>query len=277
MPHRPALIYVYDGSFAGLMCCVFESYEQKEIPLDIQPPEGGPGGQQTLFAFNKRITTDQEKSDRVYQGIARNISPAAQELVRLGFFTCAEHKEMLILNFLRLGFKEGRKVMNMLADDRVNDLQKRVRQLTNESHKYTGFVRFSVYGQVLAAVIEPKNYVLPLMISHFCDRFRNENFLIYDKTHRVALIYQNYRAELVELDDFILPQPDGTEEEYRRLWKQFYDTIAIEGRYNPRCRMTHMPKRYWGEMTEFFPEEKLGQAKKDERAVLKQGFLQVSE
>ena len=46
--------------------------------------------------------------------------------------------------------------------------------------------------------------------------------------------------------------PAGPEElQYRQLWRAFYDTIAIEGRYNPKCRMTHMPKRYWAMMTEF--------------------------
>lgn len=49
--------------------------------------------------------------------------------------------------------------------------------------------------------------------------------------------------------------PPGQEElNYRRLWRRFYDTIAIEGRENPRCRMTHMPKRYWAMMTEFQAE-----------------------
>lgn len=45
--------------------------------------------------------------------------------------------------------------------------------------------------------------------------------------------------------------PDETEASYRILWKRFYDTVAIKERYNPRCRMTNMPKRYWGTMTEF--------------------------
>ena len=45
--------------------------------------------------------------------------------------------------------------------------------------------------------------------------------------------------------------PDETEAKYRLLWKRFYDTIAIRERENPRCRMTNMPKRYWGTMTEF--------------------------
>ena len=46
--------------------------------------------------------------------------------------------------------------------------------------------------------------------------------------------------------------PAGAEElAYRKLWRTFYDTIAIEGRRNPKCRMTNMPKRYWAMMTEF--------------------------
>ena len=37
----------------------------------------------------------------------------------------------------------------------------------------------------------------------------------------------------------------------------FYDTIEVPGRRNHKCRMTHMPKRYWKHMTEFeelYPE-----------------------
>ena len=37
MSDRSDLVYAYDGSFVGLMCCIFESYEQKEIPNIIRP------------------------------------------------------------------------------------------------------------------------------------------------------------------------------------------------------------------------------------------------
>jgi len=67
----------------------------------------------------------------------------------------------------------------------------------------------------------------------------------------MALIYRSREAALIVVDELTLPQVDGSEVEYRRLWKQFYNTIAIEGRTNPRCRMKLMPKRYWGQMTEF--------------------------
>lgn len=252
MPDGSDLVYAYDGSFEGLMCCVFESYESKEIPSVIQPSSI----QQGLFDTPKWIETDELKADRVFNSIPLKISSEALELVKLGFLTCAPKKELLIYHFLCLGFKHGSKVMSMLTDDTVCSLQKAVRHLTSESHKFKGFVRFSVYGGVLVAVIEPKNFVLPLISQHFCDRFRNESFMIYDKTHSMALVYWMQKAELIFVDGLTLPVADGSEVEYRRLWKQFYKTIAIEGRNNPKCRMTLMPKRYWGQMTEFQESDK---------------------
>ncbi len=52
-----------------------------------------------------------------------------------------------------------------------------------------------------------------------------------------------------------MPAASAEEERYRELWKGFYDTIAIKERHNPRCRMTMMPKRYRGHMTEFSENE----------------------
>lgn len=233
------------------MCCVFASYEQKEIPLDILPPNGQPG----LFDTVKYIETDSQKAQRVYESIPLRISLEAQELVKLGFLTCVPHKERLIFRFLRLGFKVGGKVMGMLTDDHVNALQKAVQNLTFESHRFKGFVRFSIYNEVLVAVIEPRNFVLPLLAAHFSDRYRNEIFMIFDKTHKVALIHQAGRVEIVDVDDLELPELEEKEAEYRRLWQQFYKTIAIENRFNPRCRMNFMPKRFWKHLTEFYPEQ----------------------
>ena len=30
-------VYLYDGTFEGFLCCVFESYMKKETPVDIVP------------------------------------------------------------------------------------------------------------------------------------------------------------------------------------------------------------------------------------------------
>lgn len=241
------LSYCYDGSFEGLLCCVFESYAQKEIPAAIYPPNET----QTLLFGVKNIRTDPERAQRVFTSIPQKIGQPALEFIERAFLTCLPQKELYILLFLRLGYHYGSRVMALLTNDAVNTLQKAVKHLNKEAELLLGFLRFSVYDQVLIAEIEPKNYVLPLLTRHFCARYREERFLIYDKTHGMGLIYQPYQAEVVPLDALELPEIDEQEEKFQQLWKLFYQTIEVPGRHNPKCRMSHMPKRYWKYMTEF--------------------------
>lgn len=47
-----------------------------------------------------------------------------------------------------------------------------------------------------------------------------------------------------------LPEPCSDERQYQKLWKQYFETIAIRERTNPRCQKTLMPVRYWKHLTE---------------------------
>jgi len=162
-----------------------------------------------------------------------------------------ENREIAILTFLRIGFKVGKAVTNMLANDAVSLIIKCEKTVSRESGYFLEFLRFSEYNGALVAIIEPKNFVLPMISGHFCDRFPNEQFLIYDKSHKVALIHQNGQKRLIPLEHLELPETEAREEKIRVLWKQFYNIIAIEGRINYKLRMGNMPKRYWTHMTEF--------------------------
>lgn len=246
MPWRTNLIYVYDATFDGFLSCVFESFSCRELPVHILPQEDC---EASLYPI-KWVDTDPEKARRVLDSIPRRISAQARQLVIDSFYTCLPDKERHILNFLRLGYQVGKTVTNRITDDRVMVLQKAVQHLGNEAHLFKGFLRFSVYGNVMVGVIEPKNFVLPMIAEHFCSRYQNEAFLIYDKTHRQALVHRPYEAVIVDLERLELPQEGAEEIRFQQLWKRFYDTVGIEGRYNPRCRMTHMPKRYWSNMLE---------------------------
>ena len=239
------LAYRYDGSFDGLLCCVFESYEKKEIPAQIIPP-----GVVTLYPV-REVATDCHKARRVLVSIPKQMGRQALEMVQKAFLTCLEDKERYILLFLRLGYQHGRAVNSMLADEVVNTLFKAVKHLTNESNRFIEFVRFSIINGVLVAQIEPKNFVLPMIAPHFCQRLPNERFFIHDQTHGMALVYEPGQWAIIPADRVELPDFDEEELAYQRLWKLFYETIAVEGRINPRLRMTHMPKRYWRNMTEF--------------------------
>jgi len=206
--------------------------------------------QATLFPV-KEIFTDHSNAQRVEDSIRESISGEALHLVRMCYFSCTESREVAILNFLRMGYKIGPKVTNMLADDTVGLIIKTARTVSRESMYYKEFLRFSDYNGSLVAIIEPKNFVLPMIVDHYCERFPSEQFLIYDEVHKHAIVYQNFEAHIIPLEHIELPKACEKEEKYRTLWKQFYNTIAIEGRINPKLRMGNMPKRYWKHLTEF--------------------------
>lgn len=250
MPWTSDVIYRYDGSFDGLLCCVFESFVKKEVPLDIVSEEEA---QWSLYP-EKWIESDPDNAARVYRSLDRRIHPEAGQFVKDCFLTCLSSKELLIYRWICLGYRLGGAVVNELTEDTVFALNKAVKHLRHEAHLLTGFVRFSDYDGTLVSVIEPKNTVLPLLIEHFCGRYPEERFLIYDKTHRMALVYRPYEAELLEVENFTPPEPDAREEEFRRLWRKFHETIGIEGRYSKKRQRNHLPMRYRGYMTEFQPE-----------------------
>ena len=184
-------------------------------------------------------------------GLRRKASDESYRLVELGYYSCHEQKELLLLDFTRLAMHYGRRALSMLADDTVNELTRAVQKLTNEAHQFKQFVRFSIGDNgAMSAVIEPKNFILPLIAPHFCDRYPCESFLIFDETHGAALVSTQGRYAIVPVDGYEQPKAGEEERRFRSLWKLFYDTIAIEGRYNPKCRMTHMQKRFWKHMTE---------------------------
>lgn len=244
------IIYRYDGSFEGFLCCVFESYVNKEIPAGFQSA----ANLQPTFFDVRWIETDPAHAQRILRSIQKR-SPYAEELVAKGFLTCADNKEQMLYRFIRALYDIGPTLMRRLSDDALHPLLKAVRHLDGEVHLLRGFVRFSDLNGVLVGEIQPKNRVLPLLRQHFCDRFYNESLILYDRTNKEALFYRDGKWCITPLEHFEIAHPDAQEAQFRRLWKRFYDTVSIAERYNPKTRRTHMPMRYWNTMTEFQGED----------------------
>lgn len=242
--------YVYDGSFQGLLCCVFRSYTQREIPASIQPDMTGQTGQMSLFA-SCFIESDRQQYERVLASVPKRIGANALTLIRNVYLSCLEEKEMHILRFLRFGYANGPRVLRMLSNDYIAPLLKAQSALRNEAHMFKEFCRFSDASGILISKIAPKNMVLPHLAEHFCSRLRNESFAIYDEVHDMVLLGDHGRAKIMWVEQFEMPDPSPEELVFRRLWKMYYNTIPIAARENRRCQMSHMPKRYWANMTEF--------------------------
>lgn len=246
MSHRGTVIYHYDGSIDGLFCCFYESYAADEMPLDIRADELS----QFMLYPVREIETDAEKASRIVQLLYDRFGKEMITVLRICFLCDVEGQEMAMLRFIRFCLERGKSALQMLGEEPVYAVHSMVKAVRNEAHLLKGFVRFEDYEQGLVAVIEPKHRVLPMLRGHFCARYANENFLIYDQTHHEALLYQPYRARIFSVEELMLPAKSAEEETYQALWRNYYDAVAVEGRENPKCRMTHMPKRFWAHMTE---------------------------
>ena len=244
------MVYYYDGTFEGFLCCIFDSYVYKEQLTAIYCDEDA---MLTLFA-SRNIQTVQEHAKRVLRKIVK-CSDYAAELLLKGYLTCLPDKELCLYRMIVKLLKEGPGFLWNFSDETAHPILTAVRHLNGETHLLKGFVRFSELGGVLGSEIEPKNRVLPLLRSHFCARYRDEKFFIYDRTHKEALFYSNGKAVIRPLGFFQMASPDETEATYRTLWKTFYDTIAIKERINPQLRQQLMPKKYWKNITELQPDK----------------------
>ncbi|MEG1942429.1 MAG: TIGR03915 family putative DNA repair protein [Angelakisella sp.] len=271
----PPMCYTYDGSFEGLLCCVYESYVAHQEITDIVPLWEA---QATLYA-TRNIETNAANAARVYASLAKKLGIQGRYLVTTAFLYGGEEKAADIYRFIAMGYKLGTAAAYMLGDERVSRVRKMSRAVLNEAHQFTGFVRFSQYSGAalppslaaeqhslmeaedrkigcylptgaLAAVIEPKHHILSLISSHFCSRYPEEQFIIFDRTHKQALVYRPRQVSLMTMEEFALPPAEDEEVLCRRLWKGYYDAVAIEARENPKCRMTHLPKRFWANLTE---------------------------
>jgi len=242
------LCYTYDGSFNGLLTTIHEIYYRRQKPQEIVP--AGSFNRQ-LFVRQEHIACDEDKAARVYDAIDSKISSRA-----LGNAYCAylsEHPRvgMWIYEYLRLGWKLGPGVDLRLAEERVHRVHKLAGKVKTEQHRLLGLVRFQLYqGDIYYAALEPDHNVLELLAPHFASRLSDQNWIIHDLRRDLAVVFN--RKEWVATG-FTLKQKlelEQDEQYYQRLWRQYYDSIAISTRKNPRLQKQCMPERYWKHLVE---------------------------
>lgn len=241
--------YCYDGSLYGFLTCVFDAYLYKEPPLAFRIEEEPP----TLWE-ERVVSTDSKKAQRVLKALSQKVAPRAQVLVQRGFLTAVSERELMLFRFIRFCLVNGPSALQAIADPNVAPLLRAVQHLEHEAHLYTGFVRFSQQDGVLVGEIEPQNQVLPLIRAHFCGRLNTECFVLHDRTHHQALFHRPGRWAILPIQDFQPSTPGPEELRFRALWRTFYETVAIEGRINPKLQRSHLPIHFRRMMTEFVPD-----------------------
>lgn len=247
-------IYLYDGTFEGLLTIVFDCYISKQIPTKIVPENNYIFN---IFDKTKTFSTNHEKSDRIFHGISKNISFDALYDAYYAYLCdnsahICKNKELEIVKFILDGFIIGSNITNMLSIDHVLHVMKLRKNMLGEAHRLKGLTRLQEIGQNLYyASIHPDNNVIENLGHFFIKRFPNQNLILHDKNREIVLLYNTKEYNIMPVSGHdINPVITENEKQFQSLWKTFFKTIAIKERTNPRCQMQFMPKKYWQDLIE---------------------------
>lgn len=251
------MYYLFDGTYLGFLCCVFESFEGKEFPIT---PLVHTDYQIALFAETRTIVTDNRKALRVQKGLQKRVGNVeAMDFYRA--FLSEDRKAWLASFFILHQIFNGRAdIRQHYGNDQVLYFSQILKKVSRERHRMKAFIRFSKSSDGLYfALVEPDFNVLPLISDFFRKRYADMPWLIYDMKRKYGLLSDmrqvgEVHLSLKEVQGAAAPSIaialDERDELFQHLWKQYYTSTNIEARKNMKLHLQHVPRRYWKYLVE---------------------------
>lgn len=246
------IFYYYDGSFEGLLTAIYEAYYRRESPT-IMPEQKNI--QLQLFSTNVKIETSEEKASKVYEAIHKKISYNVLKNVYHAYLSENEGISQHIFKYLKLAFKVGKKVDYHLTDENVLAVHNAAKSVQRERHLILGILRFKcLHEDLYYASYEPDHNITALLVSHFSKRLSNQCWIIHDVKRNIAAVYNKNNCIITDLPGEISGQSMVKTDEYETLFKEFFESICIKERINPKLQKRFLPKRYWKHLVEMSQE-----------------------
>ena len=262
------IIYVCEDSLTGIFSGIYEVWKRK-MTAEEAGLEVGDSFERRLFCEYIFCKAEERKALAVIRMIQKNLGADVYEKISYALLSADRRKAEMVFRAMLEAKKLSRKdrLMEHLGNEAVRTVFGMYRQVANEAHHYKGFVRFrELKNKTLFAKIEPKHAVLPCIAEHFADRFPQENWVIYDKTHEVFLIHEKGKRYYF-LQQYMCMKGDSgsaqniagvfSEEEmdYEALWKGFVQSISVAERENRALQNQNLPLRFRTNLVEFSKEE----------------------
>jgi len=256
--------YTFDGTLDGLLTAVFDAFDRHEQPEMLLTT----GDALPLFCDDMHeVMTDEEKAKRVWTGLEKRLSREAVRLISVSWLSELPELNGALFRYVCKTFRlpEGAKsIERNYTDPDVATVVDIGRKVLHEQLRMKQFIRFQkAKDGTYLAVVSPDHNVLPLVIGHFCDRFNDQPWLIYDAKRHYGYYYEGKETPLRVTfeDESAIPfnLADGCLNEealssddqlLQDLWRTYFKAICIRERMNPRKQLKDMPRRYWKYMTE---------------------------
>ena len=248
--------YIFDGSYTGYLCCVFEAFERKEfhaVPITESLMES------TLFPEYRTIDTDPLKYNRVLSAMEKVVERKNLNLFYHNFLSDSPVEWLNAFQLIIELFKKKKLDLRNFGDPSILRLHQTLKKVSRERHRMKAFIRFVKSDDGLyTALVEPDFNVLPLIVEFFKNRYADQDWLIYDLRRNYGFHYSANEINEVSgnINDTIRNpyelelNIDPKELEYQHLWSTYFKSTNIEARKNLKLHLRHVPKRYWKYLVE---------------------------
>lgn len=236
-------VYLYDGTYPGLLTCLQTCFDTGIVPETICTLAQS---EPSLFADEVVIKTDPQKTENLIDRMKCHFLPGTLRNIFYTFLSDASAREMIIYRYAAFGFEVGKTLDNYISDDRVRAVHALSRKVGGETHRMKGLIRFqTLQNGMYYARIRPDHNIIPLLGRYFSQRLPDQYWMIHDVRRNIALIYNKKYWDITQVE--INYEPDLAHDELfcQQLWKQYFHTIAIKERRNPKLQRQLMPARYW--------------------------------
>ncbi len=250
-------VYVCEDSVAGIFSAIYDAWKTKRREEQLGIVLQG-FMYQELFCEYVEVETSVKKSVAVEQLIKKHLSYDAYWHIYHALLSDDEKKADAVLGTMLEArqIADSTKIMQHLTHDKVQKVFELSRKVSNEAHYFLELIRFAeLENGVLFSKIAPKSQILSCIGDHFANRFPLENFMIYDETHRQFLVHQKEKQWVLvwdeELDLEAVSRVSYAEGVFSELWKDFFKSISIKERENPKLQKQHLPIRFRSNIVEF--------------------------
>ena len=237
-------IYICDDSPAGFFTAVFDAFKEKDCIVTSDKSI-----QLSLDSEIVRVETDEEKAERVQNGILKYDREAVEDIL-LVLRSCDSLKEQTAFLYIKKLMEQKTPIKKAYNLPEVVDFNDILYKVTGEVHRIKGFLRFmESAGGALYAPYSPDNDITELLMPHFAERLKAERFVIHDLKRKIAGMYNGhewimgYAGEAeVYLSEY--------EKAFETLWKKYYKAVNITERPHEKQMKAYMPVRYWKHLPE---------------------------
>lgn len=250
-------IYVFDGSFYGILTAIFDSYFRKDYPVKLISNENSSS---SMFDEEIEIITDQEKAKRVWKALKNKISKTHQKHFYSSFLSEKPEIFQHLMDYAHYIFDSPEGSDGNYGNEHVLTLTQTSQKVHREKHRMEAFIRFQKSADgMFFAIIHPDYNVIPLLTRHFKNRYADQPWIVYDEKRKYGIHYDldsvheitidqiDSKTALTKADEIFI---DENENLYQQLWKDYFKSTNIVERKNTKLHIQHVPKRYWRYLTE---------------------------